>query len=268
VKAHTATLAGGSSNADRVFVTDHAVILLDGASAFAPVDIDPGEYAAILGEAIADHLDTNPRRDLRAVVADAIARTSAALQLDKGPSPSSTVAILRKQPEIADLYVLGDSPIHYGLDSVAEVLSDDRLSALGQLQHEEYRRRLAAGAGYTDEHRALLVELQRRQRKHRNMPGGYWIAEKAPYAANHAMMARIPADRIAWAVLSSDGAADFVDYHGQPRWHEIAHQNSDQLFALLERAHEWEAVTDPDGKLMPRAKRHDDKTVAAIPTLW
>lgn len=262
MKVHTATLAGGTTNADRVFVTEHAVIVLDGASAFAPVDVDPGDYASVLGEAIADQLDTDPDQGLPQVVAAAIAHASTALHLGTGPSPSSTVAILRTRADAADLYVLGDSPIHYGLGAAANVLTDDRLAALRLPEWTKYRGELASGAGYTDEHRAALAALQYAQRTHRNLPGGYWIAETDPGAAHHALTATVPAARIAWAVLATDGAANVIDYRGQPTWHEIAEHNSDQLRALLERAHEWEAATDPDGQLLPRAKRHDDKTIA------
>ncbi|MCX6953059.1 MAG: hypothetical protein NTV51_12970 [Verrucomicrobia bacterium] len=42
-------------------------------------------------------------------------------------------------------------------------------------------------------------------------------------------------------------------------------QNSCPPFS---RVRQWEMITDPDGRLIPRAKRHDDKTIAAIPMLW
>lgn len=267
MKVHTATLAGGSSNADRVFVTDHAVIVLDGASAFAPVDIDPGDYANVLGEAIADQLDTDPNQDLPDVVAAAIAHASAALRLGVGPSPSSTVAILRTQADVTDLYVLGDSPIHYGLGTAENVLTDDRMATLQLSERDEYRRNLASGAGYTNAHRETLAALQDAQRAHRNVTGGYWIAATDPHAAYQALTTTVPAAHIAWAVLATDGAADVVDHHGQPTWRSIAKLSADELRVLLQRAHDWEAATDADGKLMPRAKRHDDKTIAAIPTL-
>lgn len=267
MKVHTATLAGGSSNADRVFVTDHAVILLDGASAFAPVDVDPGDYAATLGQAIADDLDRVPSRDLAAAVADAITHTATALRLGDGPSPSSTVTILRTRDGAADLYVLGDSPIHYGVGAVGETLTDDRLSVLPLPQREQYRKALAQGAGFTDQHRTTLTDLQYAQRQHRNRPGGYWIAETDPAAAHHGHGTTIPADRIEWAVLATDGAADLIDHPGWPAWSEIAHYDTDDLATLLAHLHEWEDVTDPHGRLLPRAKRHDDKTVAAIPIL-
>jgi hypothetical protein len=114
VKAHIATSAGGRRNADRAFLTEHAVIVLDGATAFEPVNVDPGTYAETLGAHIADQLDRDPTTDLSVVVAAGIAYTVNQLHLAAGHSPSSTVAILRTRDAAADLYVLGDSPIHYG----------------------------------------------------------------------------------------------------------------------------------------------------------
>ena len=264
MKVHTATLAGGANNADRVFVLDHAVILLDGASAFAPVDVDPGDYAGTLGQAIADQLAADPTRSLPHAVADAIAQATESLSLDDGPSPSSTVTILRIRHEWVDLYALGDSPIHYGAGTVGKTLIDDRLSALPIPEREQYRNALASGTGYTDAHRRTLVELQRAQREHRNRPGGYWIAETDPFAALQGITATVPAAHISWAALATDGAADVINLHGRPFWSEIAQYDTEDLTALLARLHEWEYTDDPDGRLLPRAKRHDDKTVAAI----
>ena len=34
--------------------------------------------------------------------------------------------------------------------------------------------------------------------------------------------------------------------------------------AILEHCREWEENADPDGSQFPRAKRHDDKAIAAI----
>lgn len=268
MRVHTATLAGGTSNADRVFVTDHAVILLDGASAFAPVDVDPGEYAGTLGEHIANQLGHDPDQDLAAVVADAIRHTVTVLRLGAGPSPSSTVTILRTGEASADLYVLGDSPVYYGTEAAERTVTDDRLAALPIREHEQYQAALATGAGYTDRHLATLTALQAAQREHRNQPGGYWIAEVDPAAAHLAVTLTVPADQITWAVLATDGAADAVEYHRRPVWPDVAQHDDEELAALLRELHQWESVTDPDGRAQPRAKRHDDKTLAAIPTLW
>jgi len=266
VKVQTAQLAGGPVNADRMFCTHHAVIVLDGATAFEPVDVDPATYADTLGRLIADQLDHQPDAALADVVATAITATADRLDLRPGWSPSSTVAILRTYDTVADLYVLGDSPIHYGTNNAASVFTDDRLAAVAPAERAHYVARLRAGHGFSDEHRTALIALQRAQRRARNTPEGYWIAEADPEAARHAVERTVPADQIGWAVLATDGAADYVDHTGQS-WPRIALYDSEHLAALLDSADRWEAETDPDGQALPRAKRHDDKTIAAVSTL-
>lgn len=265
MKVHTAQLAGGTTNADRVFVTSHAVIVLDGASAHEPVDVDPATYAQLLGETIAEQLDHSPAADLAHVVSIGIRRAATRLRLTPGAStsPSSTVSILRTSGERADLYVLGDSPIYYGNSARTDHLVDERVSALAVPERTRYVSWLVAGQGYDDHHREALAALQREQSRHRNVPGGYWIAEADPTAASHAVTTTLDSALATWAVLATDGAADLIDHTGQP-WPEIAQSDTEQLSDLLRRLHDWEATTDPDGRELPRAKRHDDKTVAAI----
>jgi hypothetical protein len=267
VKVHTAQLAGGPVNADRVFCTHHAVIVLDGATAFEPVDVDPATYADTLGRTIADQLDHDPGAALADVVATAITATADRLALKPGWSPSSTIAILRTRDTSTDLYLLGDSPIHYGTDNATQAFTDDRLAAVAPAERAHYVARLRAGHGFDNEHRTALIALQRAQRGARNTPEGYWIAEANPEAARHAVERTVAADHIGWAVLATDGAADYIDHTGQS-WLRIALYDSEQLDALLGSAASWEAESDPDGQALPRAKRHDDKTIAAVSTLW
>ncbi|GAA2571895.1 hypothetical protein [Pseudonocardia hydrocarbonoxydans] len=266
MKVHTATLAGGASNADRVFVTDHSVIVLDGATAFAPVDVDPGTYAGTLGHAIAERVDQTP--DIATAVAEAIRATTLALHLDNTASPSSTVAVLRARTGHADLYVLGDSPIYYGTAQQSGCLTDSRLAALPLAERGHYKAALTAGAGYNEQHRDTLTALQRAQRLHRNVQGGYWIAETDPEAAHHGLTVTLTAADIEWAVLATDGAADVISHHEKPAWSEIAHYDDDALSDLLHSLHRWEADHDPHGQLLPRSKLHDDKTVAAVPAVF
>jgi hypothetical protein len=267
VKVQTAQLAGGPVNADRVFCTHHAVIVLDGATAFEPVDVDPATYADTLGRTTADQLDHRPDAALSDVVATAITATADRLDLRPGWSPSSTIAILRTREGVADLYVLGDSPIHYGTGHATTVFTDARLAAVAPDERAHCVTRLRAGHGFDDEHRAALIALQRAQRTARNTPDGYWIAEADPDAAHHAVQRTVPGDHIGWAVLATDGAADYIDHTSQS-WARIALYDSEQLDALLGSVDRWESETDPDGQALPRAKRHDDKTIAAISTLW
>lgn len=267
MKAQVAQLAGDGDNADRTFTADHYAIVLDGASAFLPVDVDPGTYASTLGTDIAHQLDDDTAVDLPAVVRTAITRTAERLDLTPSRSPSSTVAILRTRENEADLYVLGDSPIHYGTNQHVDRLDDLRLARIAPAERRHYQERLRAGHGYDDQHRELLATLQRAQREARNTHGGYWIAEADPAAADHGITRTLAANAITWAVLASDGATDIVHLAGRS-WHDIAHADSDDLAALLAQLNQWETNTDPDGRVCTRAKRHDDKTLVAIDRLW
>jgi hypothetical protein len=59
-------------------------------------------------------------------------------------------------------------------------------------------------------------------------------------------------------------AIETARYLGLDDWDAIARSDQAGLAALLQRCHEWEVNTDPDGRQFPRAKRHDDKAIATI----
>nr|WP_139795553.1 hypothetical protein [Nocardia donostiensis] len=44
----------------------------------------------------------------------------------------------------------------------------------------------------------------------------------------------------------------------------IADHSAEELRALLASCTDWEANSDPDGRALPRSKRHDDKTIAVV----
>ncbi len=70
-------------------------------------------------------------------------------------------------------------------------------------------------------------------------------------------------DVLDWLILATDGAADTIAALGVT-WAEIAEMDNAALRALLEKCYDWEESTDPNGIAFPRAKRHDDKAIAAI----
>jgi hypothetical protein len=181
-----------------------------------------------------------------------------------GGIDASTVAIARVNDTAADLLLLGDSYIAYRLAGTTTVLTDDRLDQLGLSQSRLYRERLAAGSGYGPAHTDLLRQLQVGQRARRNVPGGYWIASADPEAARNAITVTLPVASLEWIVLATDGAADTIRRLGLDDWDAIARSDQAGLSAILEHCHEWEENADPDGSQYPRAKRHDDKAIAAI----
>ncbi|MDN5915707.1 MAG: protein phosphatase 2C domain-containing protein [Pseudonocardia sp.] len=258
---HGASLPGTTSpGQDRWTATPNGLIVLDGATAIAP-GVPPAEqYVDALLDALRTGLTSTA--DLRTVIADAVAIVSAKLDLAPGDGPSSTVALLRWADSGVDAAVLGDSTIVLGTrDGQQARLCDDRLAAVAAAQRQAYRQRLEQGNGYDDTHRQLLVDIQRIERQARNEDHGYWIAEAVSDAGHHATVRRFAADELRWAVLATDGAQRAVDHLHVP-WPDIAAKGDDDLLALLRDLHRWEAEQDPDGRALPRAKRHDDKTVS------
>jgi hypothetical protein len=263
----TAQLPEPPRGADRIAVTGDAVAVLDGASAIEPAVVPPGTYADRLGTAITAALAADPGAPLTGVLAAAIQATAGELGLTGDACPSSTVAMLRVVDGGIDLLALGDSFIFYGTGpGTTGVLTDGRQAALRLPQQREYRQRLAAGHGYDTAHRDLLRALQRGQRQHRNRPGGYWIAGADPAAARHARTLRLPASAVSWAVLATDGAVNTARHLGMDNWPALARSGPSALTGLLERCEDWEEHADPAGRLFPRAKRHDDKTIASVLT--
>ncbi|WP_239155583.1 protein phosphatase 2C domain-containing protein [Amycolatopsis sp. FDAARGOS 1241] len=265
MQVSTAQIPGPAESQDRVVVTDHMALVLDGASAFEPVDVPTGLYVDLLGEGIRTCLDQQPDIELATAVASAIEAAAQELQLKPGNAPSSTVSLLRVRDDGVDLLSLGDSAIYYGNDDgETGGLTDSRLANLGIPEHRAYRNRVAAGHGYDARHRELLADLQREQRKRRNRPEGYWIAEAEPDAANHALALTVPRGRITWAVLATDGAYGPMFHLGLADWKARAHEGASKLEKILKFCEDWERHEDPDGRKLPRAKVSDDKTLAAV----
>lgn len=247
---------------DRALVFANGVIVLDGATAHHPGIPKASGYVDTLGPELSSRLD--PGLDTRVAVAEAIRATAAKLHLQPGTSPSSTVAVVCVGSDTVEALLLGDSSVIVGTrDGNFEVHSDDRLHKLSEPLSDRYRRRLAAGSGYDRKHHELLHELQGHQRSYRNRIGGYWIAEADPTAADHALRFDYPRDSIAWVIVATDGARDPLDALGI-EWPTVSGESSAGLRELLDRCHAWEADIDPYGRLLPRSKRHDDKTLAVI----
>ncbi|MFK0244485.1 hypothetical protein ACIQUM_07290 [Amycolatopsis azurea] len=257
IEVAAAQLPPHDDSEDKVFTTRTAVIVLDGASAFAPVPISPATYAHTLGGTVRDHLDRDPGVDLADALADAITDTTARLGLSAGASPSSTVTVLRRRGDHVDVLVLGDNLVVLP----GRTITDPRLGNLDLPERGRYRRRLADGGGFDDTHRALLIALQRRQATYRNRAGGYWIAETDPAAAYHALRATIPIDQIPWAVLATDGAYTPMRHLDIADWAAISALPEPELRDILARCQSWERDVDPGARALVRAKRHDDKTL-------
>jgi serine/threonine protein phosphatase PrpC len=267
MRVTAATLPGGSRNQDAHAVLANAAIVLDGASSFSPDDDprDGGWYAAQLLAELAPRV-TDASQPLTRCLRDAIT----VMRDEHGATiggPSSTVLIARWSDTRLELLILGDSyAVIECQNGRVDTITDHRLTGIAPETRRKYQSRLATGHGMDEQHRALLSQLQTAQRKRRNRPRGYWIAEADPGAAAKALTRTIPLSTTARLLLATDGAAAAVeDYHSSGGWDEYLNViGSSPGQALIDICRLEE--TDPDGERWPRAKRHDDKTVALLET--
>jgi hypothetical protein len=248
-------------------VTDHAVVVLDGATSWLPQDPDRdgGWYARTLGAELSAQLG-DVDRSLPEILGQAIARMRERFGLPAGTSPESTVAMVRWTVGVLDILVLSDSPaVLYPARGEPIVLRDDRLQPVGAQARQAYREHLRAGHGYGPQLRALIARVQEEERRQRNRCGGYWIAEADPAAAAHALTARYPLTDVDALVLLTDGASAAVEEYGHPAtWQHVrAALEASGPDAFLADLHALED-TDPNGHRWPRAKCHDDKSLAYI----
>jgi hypothetical protein len=264
MQVSTAQRPDVTSSDDRIFVAPDAVVMLDGVSAFVPTDVPTAVYVDLLGSTLRDALADDPVVGLRNVLAVAIESTAQRLDLARGAAPASTIAIARHRPdETIDVLVLGDTQV-----ATPELtIRDNRLANIGARHLAAHQQQLAAGGGYDEQHTATLRELQCEQLRYRNQPGGYWIAEADPDAAEQAFVVHMPAVSTPWLVLATDGAYNSLAHLALDDWPQIAQLDSDALGDLLDNCHQWEACVDPGGVELPRAKRQEDKSLAVLLTL-
>lgn len=175
------------------------------------------------------------------------------------------MAIARWGSETLEVYALGDSPaVIYPKDDEPIVVYDDRLDHVGVAERDAYRGHLRSGGGYGDRLSSLVAELQLAERKGRNRPDGYWIAESDPSAGAEAARASRPLPSVETVLLMSDGAAALVLEYQLLGWADVLRKvrahGPDAAFRAL---HDVE-LSDQDGVRWPRAKCHDDKSLIMV----
>lgn len=257
VRVRTAERAGGSRpSEDRVVTTPYAVAVLDGASQPDPTERDGGWLAGTLARELGTRLDGDT--DPAALLAGAIASVATRYGIVPGTGPSTTVALVRWSADVLDVLVLGDSPVVvYLRDGTVAPVRDGRLAALTSDD------RPATPGFATDRLDAWRVGHEE-QRRLRNRPDGYWIAEADPAAAHHAVRASWPLREVAAVLAMTDGVSEGVEhYRVPPDWRAalaLARLDPARLVDAVHRAED----SDPDGVRWPRGKRHDDKAVALV----
>ncbi|MGW0506647.1 protein phosphatase 2C domain-containing protein [Micromonospora sp. NPDC003241] len=250
---------------DRIFTTPNAVIVLDGASQPGDHRHDGGWLAQQVGHYLAQLLTAHPDIGLVDALAEAIDHIRHLHGLRPGAAPSTTVSLVRWTDNDVHILVLGDSPtIVLTRSGEIHQVRDDRLSRVALGQHADLHDAIQQRGGFGFQHAVEWTTLVEAQRKARNTPEGYWIAEAAPEAARHAVYARWPVDDIAAALTMTDGVSDGIDnYQTPPTWEAAFALANHHPTRLIETVHQAEK-DDAEGRRWPRSKRHDDKAVALI----
>jgi hypothetical protein len=253
---HALRSNGSRPSEDRIFVTENAVIILDGASQPEKTTFDGGWIASTLGSKVAACLCADPASDLSEILENAIRCIVKDYDLQPGASPSTTVAMVRWDTTKVDVLVLCDSPVIVA-DHGGKIhpVRDDRLTVEGHARRNE---------GIYNENHENWQALVTAERKRRNTLGGYWVAEAVPEAAHHAVKASFPLDEVAVILAMTDGISRGVDRYGvPPDWTTALTIAKDNPARLMNMIHAAE-MSDPDGERWPRSKRHDDKALAVV----
>ncbi len=262
----TATEPADASKAseDWILAEPDLAIALDGATARTDTGCRHGIawYAAKLGSAITDR-STDPGRDLKAVLAGAIAGTRDQhrdCDLDHPGTPSAAVGIVRPRGVLLEYLVLGDVTLLLDTVHGLNVITDDRVDQTAIEQRADAARYPFG----TAEKQAALLRMKHAELAVRNQPGGFWVAAADPAAADQAITGSLPAREVRRLALLTDGAARAVVLFQLMDWRGLldvlAKEGPSHLIGRVRAAE----MSDHEGIRWPRNKRCDDASAIFI----
>lgn len=255
MRVHTTTATGSSgTNEDLVEVGDHWAVVLDGASAYAGVDVRCVHTVAWVTARLGGHLAVRlgGTHDLRTCLRHAITATTA----DHGPqcdtghplALGATVAIARWTAEALEWLVLGDAAVAVErVDGRVTVTTDDRVERLPDPPMTDEPVRTYAPAYVA---------------RWRNQPGGFWVASTTPEAADQALTGSLSMEVVQRVLLVSDGISRLTDRYGMP-WRDLLTLAAGKGLPAVVDAVRTAELADPDPRRW-RGKRHDDASAALI----
>jgi hypothetical protein len=254
------------SNEDFVTASPSVAVVLDGLS--APSALGTGclhgtpWFVTQLGMRLVSAATTARDEPLQELVASAIARVADShaysCDLEHPGTPSSSLAILREHAQRVECLLLFDSVIVLDGPSGLMVVTDRRVDAIAREEHLATHKHPIGSPGHQNSVQGLVAA----QRRHRNQPGGYWVAGAKPAAAYQAVTGSWPHGQVSRAALLTDGVSCLVELYAVIDWTEllgILHQHGPAH--VISRVREVEDA-DPTGARWPRYKRSDDATVA------
>jgi hypothetical protein len=268
VEVSFASWPGSISRPNEDFVTTSPSVaaVLDGLS--APPALGTGcvhgtpWFVAHLGTQVVSAATTARDEPLKDLVARAITRVADShahsCDLEHPGTPSSSLAVLREHDQRVEYLLLFDSVILLDGPSGLTALTDRRVDAFAQQEHLATRKHPIGSQAHQDQ----VQELVAVQRRHRNQPGGYWVAGAKAAAAYQAVTGSRPLDQVSRAALLSDGVSCLVDLYAVVDWLELLGSMQQHGPAhVMSQVREVEDA-DPTGTRWPRYKRSDDATAA------
>jgi hypothetical protein len=263
-----ASRSGSASRANEDFVlaSPSAAVVLDGLT--APPTLGTGcvhgtpWFVAHLGAQLVRGATTAPEDPLEEILADTIARVAAkhasTCDLRHPGTPSSSVAMLRADDDRVDYLVLFDSVVALHGKSGLTVVTDRRVDAVARQEHLATKEHPIGSPAHQDSVRRLVAT----QRRHRNQPGGYWVAAAMPAAAHQAVTGSLPREEVMRAALLSDGLSCLVEAYAVVDWPQLLTMlDHHGPASVIARVRDVEAA-DPSGARWPRYKHSDDATAA------
>jgi hypothetical protein len=229
-------------NEDLVLTGPDFVVVLDGAT--APPGVDSGCRHSVawlvsqLAAQLAPPLLSQSSAPLADLLADAItavrATHSDTCDVTNPDSPSSTVAMLRIQPDQIEHLVLADSPIVLRSPAGAiTVHSDNRVDLLPEYSLAAVRRL-------------------------RNQPGGFWAASTEPKSAYEADTGTTDRADVEVVAVLTDGASRYAERYGHS-WDDLVDVlTTDGPRELVARVRVYDEAAHPESF---RGKRYDDASV-------
>jgi hypothetical protein len=247
---------GATGLADREEVPDgptDAAWLAETLSALLAAQ-DPAErpardyFAALLGEVAARYAAAVPDRD----------------RLPAWALPSAAGMWLRLNGPRLELAWQGDCVALVEQRGTIRLAGAEPARAWEDDINQVVRARLAARPGPQGVLLTVLRDELRRRRARLNQPDGYWMLGIDPRAAAAIEVSALELDAPARVLLASDGLWRLVDHFGRyDAAGLLAAAFRDGLARLLATLRQLEQ-DDPECRLVPRVKPHDDATGLAL----